>query len=96
MLILFGYYSAPLSSLWTVIRTRNATSLYAPLAVAAICNGSLWTIYGLVLGVGQVAHGSIHTCMCTCPHCYVCGIPLWACTWNLKRRKPQRPSERAL
>ncbi len=32
----------------TIIRQKNAASIYVPLAVCAILNGTLWTIYGFV------------------------------------------------
>jgi solute carrier family 50 protein (sugar transporter) len=43
-------YAAPLSTLATVLRTRDASSLYLPMcAIAATCT-LLWTVYGFVLG----------------------------------------------
>ena len=37
------YYTAPLSTVWTVLRTRNASSLYWPLSTMNVINGALWT-----------------------------------------------------
>mmetsp|Transcript_13992 Transcript_13992/g.30254 ORF Transcript_13992/g.30254 Transcript_13992/m.30254 type:complete len:297 (-) Transcript_13992:751-1641(-) len=49
VLILMIYYTIPLSTLLHIIRTRNAASIYLPLAATAILNGGLWTIYGLAV-----------------------------------------------
>jgi hypothetical protein len=46
-----GYYVVPLSTMVTIVRTRNAASIYPPLAVAVVANGSLWTVYGFGIGV---------------------------------------------
>mmetsp|Transcript_19131 Transcript_19131/g.31303 ORF Transcript_19131/g.31303 Transcript_19131/m.31303 type:complete len:245 (+) Transcript_19131:105-839(+) len=48
--VLVCFYSAPLSTLWHVIRTRNSASLHSGLAITSCVNGSLWTIYGMVMG----------------------------------------------
>lgn len=41
------YYSAPLSTAIAVIKTRNATSLYAPMIGMNLLNALLWVLYGL-------------------------------------------------
>ncbi len=46
--ILLLFYSAPLSTMATVILRRNSASLYPPSCVMAFANGSLWTAYGMV------------------------------------------------
>lgn len=43
------YYSAPLSTVYHVLRTRNAASLYWPLCLMNLVNGSLWTAYGIAV-----------------------------------------------
>ena len=40
---------APLSSLATVIKTRDASSINVPLATANLVSGSVWIVYGLAL-----------------------------------------------
>jgi solute carrier family 50 protein (sugar transporter) len=42
-----SYYMAPLSTLYKVIKTRDASSLYAPTICANLLNAAMWTIYGL-------------------------------------------------
>ncbi|GLC60826.1 hypothetical protein PLESTB_001680300 [Pleodorina starrii] len=49
IVILMVYYLIPLSSMYDIIRRKNAISIYPPLALGAIANGSLWTIYGFAL-----------------------------------------------
>ena len=39
-------YSSPLSTIVNVIKNRNATQIYLPLAIASLLNGSLWASYG--------------------------------------------------
>ena len=46
--ILLVYYVIPLSTMVTIVRHKDASSIYLPLAAAAILNGGMWTIYGLV------------------------------------------------
>ncbi len=41
----------PLSTMVNIVRTRNAASIYPPLAATAIANGTLWTVYGLAVAV---------------------------------------------
>jgi hypothetical protein len=48
--ILLIFYSAPLSALAEVLRTRCSASLYLPFAAMNVVNGLLWTTYGLALG----------------------------------------------
>ena len=47
--ILLMYYSSPLSTVITVFRTKSAATLHLPLAAMQICNGGLWTGYGLAI-----------------------------------------------
>ena len=49
--ILLVYYVIPLSTMVTIVRHKDASSIYLPLAAAAILNGGMWTIYGLVSGL---------------------------------------------
>ncbi len=42
VVLLMAYYALPLSSLGTVIKTRNSASIYMPLAVSAVLNGTTW------------------------------------------------------
>lgn len=46
--ILICYYVIPLSTMVEIVRQKDASSIYLPLAGAAILNGGMWTIYGLV------------------------------------------------
>jgi solute carrier family 50 protein (sugar transporter) len=48
--LLIIYYVIPLSTFYYVIKTRDASSIYLPLAIASIANGGLWTVYGLAIG----------------------------------------------
>jgi hypothetical protein len=48
--ILLIFYTAPLSALAEVFRTRSSASLYLPFAAMNVANGVLWTTYGLALG----------------------------------------------
>ncbi len=36
------YYALPLSTIGTIITTRNSASIYMPLAICAILNGTAW------------------------------------------------------
>lgn len=38
--------------MYTIIKTRSASSIYPPLAVTAVANGTAWTVYGLAIKVG--------------------------------------------
>lgn len=42
-------YLSPLSSLVTVVRTRNAASIHLPLALTMALNGAAWLVYGLAI-----------------------------------------------
>ncbi len=44
------YYIIPLSSIFQVVKHRDASSIYLPLGCCAILNGGCWTIYGLAIG----------------------------------------------
>jgi solute carrier family 50 protein (sugar transporter) len=48
--VLFLFYSAPLSVIASVIRTRCAKELLLPLSVLSTINGLCWTVYGAALG----------------------------------------------
>jgi solute carrier family 50 protein (sugar transporter) len=39
------FYAAPLSGLWDVIATKNASSILLPLTIGQLTNGTLWTMY---------------------------------------------------
>jgi solute carrier family 50 protein (sugar transporter) len=47
--ILLLYYTAPLSTVITVVRTKSAATLHFPLAIMQILNGGLWFGYGLAI-----------------------------------------------
>eukprot|EP01025_Chloroclados_australasicus_P037509 TRINITY_DN3829_c1_g1_i1.p2 TRINITY_DN3829_c1_g1~~TRINITY_DN3829_c1_g1_i1.p2 ORF type:complete len:269 (+),score=11.79 TRINITY_DN3829_c1_g1_i1:65-808(+) len=47
-IILVVYYAAPLSVFYKVVRQRDCSSLYLPLAITNTVNSSMWFIYGLV------------------------------------------------
>ncbi|GLI67168.1 hypothetical protein VaNZ11_011381 [Volvox africanus] len=49
VVILMCYYVVPLSTMVAIVRTRNAASIYLPLAATAIANGTMWTIYGFAV-----------------------------------------------
>mmetsp|Transcript_9963 Transcript_9963/g.28575 ORF Transcript_9963/g.28575 Transcript_9963/m.28575 type:complete len:194 (-) Transcript_9963:179-760(-) len=46
-IILMAYYGAPLSAIVTVFRRRSSSSIYWPMSIANLLNGSLWFSYGL-------------------------------------------------
>jgi len=46
-------YAAPLSSMITVVKTRNASSIYFPWAMGSVLCSTCWAIYGL-FGVHDV------------------------------------------
>jgi hypothetical protein len=50
--ILGLYYSAPMTTLYRVVKTRSSASLHWPLCLANLVNGALWAAYGLVSGPG--------------------------------------------
>jgi solute carrier family 50 protein (sugar transporter) len=43
-----AFYASPLTTLATVLSTRDASSLHLPLCATNALNGSLWFAYGLV------------------------------------------------
>lgn len=45
--LLLLFYSSPLSALANVIASRSAATISAPLTLTSLCNGALWTTYGL-------------------------------------------------
>jgi len=48
-LVLVLYYGSPLSSMWTVIKTKSSESIHAPMMVTSAANASLWTAYGVAV-----------------------------------------------
>jgi uncharacterized protein with PQ loop repeat len=48
-----SYYTAPLSTAVEVIRTKDASSFYAPMIILNFTNAMLWLFYGFA--IGQVA-----------------------------------------
>ena len=52
-MILMLYYFVPLSTMVQIVKTRNAASIYPPLAITAIANGLMWSIYGFAIMVGE-------------------------------------------
>jgi solute carrier family 50 protein (sugar transporter) len=50
-----AFYSAPLSAVGQIIRTKDASPLYPPMVVMSLVNGLLWTVYGLAIGEMGVA-----------------------------------------
>ncbi|KAG2442223.1 hypothetical protein HYH02_009707 [Chlamydomonas schloesseri] len=49
VVILMIYYFVPLSTMVHIVRTRNAASIYPPLAATAIANGLMWSVYGFAV-----------------------------------------------
>lgn len=47
--VLFCFYGAPLSTMKTVIRTKSAATISAPLCIANLVNCAVWIIYGIGL-----------------------------------------------
>jgi hypothetical protein len=47
--VLGVYYVAPLSTVATVLRERDSSSLYWPLSMMNVINGCLWFAYGLAI-----------------------------------------------
>ncbi len=65
--VLLIFYSAPLSALAEVLRSRSSATLYWPLSVMSCVNGSLWVAYGLVSTHTHThthTHEHITTCRC--------------------------------
>ncbi|KAI9005002.1 sugar efflux transporter for intercellular exchange-domain-containing protein [Hyaloraphidium curvatum] len=44
-----AFFASPLSALWKILRSGDASSVHLPLAVATVVNCSLWTTYGFFL-----------------------------------------------
>jgi len=42
------YYFAPLSTAWTVVTTRDSSSLYGPMLIVNLLNSLLWGFYGFI------------------------------------------------
>jgi solute carrier family 50 protein (sugar transporter) len=47
--VLGVYYVAPLSTVATVLKNRDSSSLYWPLSLMNVINGCLWFAYGLAI-----------------------------------------------
>lgn len=47
--VLGVYYVAPLSTVATVLRNRDSSTLYWPLSMMNVINGCLWFAYGLAI-----------------------------------------------
>jgi hypothetical protein len=60
--LLAAYYTAPLSTIAQVLRSRCSTSLLWPLCLMNGINGALWAAYGVV--------GSSCCCCCCCCCCW--------------------------
>lgn len=56
------YYSAPLSTLVTVIKRKDASSLHPPLCVMNFFNMCCWFSYGIVRPIAPLAAG-VSTCL---------------------------------
>jgi hypothetical protein len=52
--VLLIFYSAPLSVIAQVLRSRSSAGLYLPFAIMNVVNGGLWTVYGLVSAPGDM------------------------------------------
>jgi len=48
--VLLTYYAVPLTTMREVLVTRNAKSLFFPMALANTANGAAWFTYGVALG----------------------------------------------
>lgn len=46
------YYAAPCSNMLNVIKTKDASSLYLPMAIANLLNATSWIVYG-IFGLGD-------------------------------------------
>lgn len=53
------YYSAPLSSLFKVLRERDSSSIYAPLCLTNLTCAVLWFVYGMVSDSGHVCGAAV-------------------------------------
>jgi uncharacterized protein with PQ loop repeat len=47
--VTFGVLSAPLAGFLGILRTRDASSIYFPLALATLTNSTLWLSYGIAI-----------------------------------------------
>eukprot|EP00977_Amphora_coffeiformis_P020379 scaffold8195_cov156-Amphora_coffeaeformis.AAC.3 len=43
------FYGAPLSTIWTVLRTRNSASIHILTMIGNTLNGTFWGLYGLAI-----------------------------------------------
>eukprot|EP00877_Chromochloris_zofingiensis_P005579 jgi/Chrzof1/15021/Cz09g24080.t1 len=50
VIILLIFYTAPLSAVAEVLKTRSSATLYLPFACMNVVNGLLWFAYGLAVG----------------------------------------------
>eukprot|EP00891_Asterochloris_glomerata_P001526 jgi/Astpho2/1526/Aster-05400 len=48
--VLLLYYSAPLSTVKTVLVTKSSASLYWPMCMMNVINSTLWVVYGRAVG----------------------------------------------
>ncbi len=48
--ISLAFFGSPLWDLITILKIRDASSLHVPTAVAVLCNGISWTVYGTHIG----------------------------------------------
>lgn len=69
---LLFFYGAPLSTIFTVLKTRNSVSIHIPTMVLNTLNGSFWTAYGFAVndpfifvpnGLGALL-GVVQFCLC--------------------------------
>jgi solute carrier family 50 protein (sugar transporter) len=44
------YLASPLSTVRTIVQTRNAASISVPLGVAVLCSSTFWGIYSMAIG----------------------------------------------
>jgi len=48
-LILVFFYAAPLSTIYTVLRTQSSATIHGPTVLMTTVNGTFWLVYGLAL-----------------------------------------------
>lgn len=58
--VTIAYYGAPLSTMFTVIRSRSSASIYLPMCLANLVNTLLWIGYGFV-------RFCVRVLFCCCP-----------------------------
>jgi len=46
---LLFFYGAPLSAIWTVLQTRNSSSIHIPTMITATVNGTFWGAFGFAI-----------------------------------------------